>query len=349
MRADFGNRWLMMAGLVLASLVLSLPVAAEDLWSEQAITLETDSGQLQGSLMLPAGGDKVAKAAKWPVVLIVAGSGPTDRNGNSLLLHGPNNSLKMLAEGLAQAGWASVRYDKRGVGSSKAAFTREENYRIENYVQDVADWVKKLRADPRFSSVVLLGHSEGSLLSILAAEQVRVDALVSVAGAGQNMADIFRFQLRGKLLPVMVQKNEQILRSLQAGETVSDLPSPLDKIYRPSVQPYLISMFHYTPSQELGKLTIPVLIVQGDNDIQVEIRQADELKRGQPAAQLLIVRGMNHVLKIVGTDRASQLSSYSEPDLPLATPLLTGIDAFLRSSLPATTLTQPKPVAGTSP
>src|SRR5690606_11236335 len=126
----------------------------------------------------PAGG------APSPVVLIIAGSGPTDRDGNSPLLPGQNNSLRLLAEGLAQRGIATLRYDKRGIAESANAELREADLRFNTYVDDAAALLSRLHDDARFSRVSVVGHSEGALIAVMAAQKAAVDAIVSIAGAG---------------------------------------------------------------------------------------------------------------------------------------------------------------------
>jgi hypothetical protein len=236
----------------------------------------------------------------------------------------------MLAEGLANQGYASVRFDKRGVGDSAAVAKTESALRFETNVDDAAAWLKMLKADTRFSDVVVLGHSEGSLIAMLAAQQVPVSALVSVAGAGSNLADVLRQQLYGKLPPDLVKPNEEILQALQAGKTTASVPPALQFLYRESVQPYLISLYRYTPVQEIRKLTMPVLILQGDTDIQVDRSQAEALKAAKPDAELHIISGMNHVLKIVPADAKKQMASYFDPTLPISPELIRHLSAFLQ-------------------
>ncbi|MGH9904874.1 MAG: hypothetical protein ACRD8U_04715, partial [Pyrinomonadaceae bacterium] len=154
--------------------------------TSEPIILETPTGKLYGTLQLPQSHSRV------PVVLIIAGSGPTDRDGNSIALKGPNNSLKLLAEALAAVGIASVRYDKRAVGETgkmmqlaaeKAKIVlREEDLSFETFIDDAVGWGKLIRADRRFSSLTILGHSEGSLIGMVAAQRRSAQAFVSVAG-----------------------------------------------------------------------------------------------------------------------------------------------------------------------
>jgi len=293
--------------------------------SEQSIILETPTGKISGSLLLPA------EQGRVPVVLIIAGSGPTDRDGNSKLLKGPNNNLKLLAQALVQAGIATVRYDKRGIAASAAAGPVESDLRFDDYVNDAAAWVRLLKQDSRFSSVTVVGHSEGSLIGMLATRGAHADAFVSIAGPAQKASDVLRKQLRPKLSADLEQENERILASLERGNTTSEVPAPLHSLYPLSLQPYLISWFRYVPTTELAKVDAPVLVIQGTNDIQVPVTEAESLKRAKPTATVVLVQGMNHVLKIVPLDMAQQEASYSDPARPLATDLTDTIIRFLKS------------------
>lgn len=320
----------MRQALVWVGMLLTLALAGQAMAQvkEAPLKLETPGGTLAGTLALPGAG------AKPTVVLIIAGSGPTDRDGNSAMLPGHNDSLKMLATALAEAGFASVRYDKRGVGASLAATPSESALRFDTYVDDAAAWIAQLKADPRFGLVTVLGHSEGALTGLLAAQQGGAAAYVSVAGIADGTGTILRRQLAGKLPPDLAAANERILESLEAGTTVAEVPAQLQVFYRPSVQPYLVSQLRIRPAAEMAKLRIPALIVQGTTDIQVGVDQAQALKLAKPDAQLIIIPGMNHVLKAVPADPQRQLASYGDPALPLAPELIPAITGFLRG-LPA--------------
>ena len=280
--------------------------------------LEVPGGKVSASLLMPA-----TASGKVPVVLIIAGSGPTDRDGNSLALPGKNNAYRMLAEALAAKGIASLRYDKRGLAASRIANFREGDVRFEHFVSDAASWIAWLRNDARFSTITVVGHSEGSLIGMLAGRAARADGFVSIAGPARKASDALRTQIGAQLAaqPDAAKANEAILASLDAGKTVDQIPSypGFAQLYRASVQPYLISWFKYTPAVEIARLTIPGLIVQGTTDIQVAVSDAEALKAASPAARLQIVDGMNHVLKMVpSTDRAVQIPAYSDPALPIA-------------------------------
>jgi uncharacterized protein len=308
---------------VLLLLGLAVPAAAQAPESVE-VQLATPTGTLYGTQILPASG-------RFPSVLIIAGSGPTDRNGNSSLIDGENNSLKLLAEGLAEQGIASVRYDKRGIGESAFAATREADVQFDNLVEDAALWIQQLQTDARVSSVTVVGHSEGSLIGMLAAQKAGADAFVSIAGPARSAPEILREQLRPRLPEALWQASEQILAELEQSKLAPSVPPELNFLYRPSVQPYLISWFRYTPAEEINRLTVPVLITQGTTDLQVPVAEAEALKQAKPEAKLKTIENMNHVLKLVPLDRKQQIDSYSDPTLPVAPELVEAIAEFIDS------------------
>ncbi|MEN2396979.1 alpha/beta hydrolase [Pseudomonas halotolerans] len=294
---------------------------------QRPISLDTGNGELFGSLLLPK------SDAPVPVVLIISGSGPTDRDGNNPD-GGRNDSLKRLAWVLAKHNIASVRYDKRGVAASLAATPDERNLSVEAYVADAVAWSRKLAADPRMGPLILLGHSEGALIASLAAPQANAAAVISLSGSARPIDQVLRQQLSSRLPPPLMARANELLDSLKAGRLDQNVPPQLQVIFRPSVQPYLISLFRQAPAQAFAALKMPALIIQGSHDIQVSVDDARQLQAAKPDAELALIKGMNHVMRIVPKDMKEQLASYKNPNLPLAAELGTKILGFI-SSLPA--------------
>lgn len=304
----------------------ALPLAADA--AESDISVSTSAGSLYGTLTMPGG------SGPFPVVLIIAGSGPTDRDGNNPGLPGKNDTYKLLAAALASKSIATVRYDKRGVGASAAAMPAggESALRFDTYADDAAAWLQILHTDRRFSRAIVAGHSEGSLLGMLAVQHAPAAAYVSLEGPGRPAPAVLREQLKPKLPPPLYAQADAVIGSLQAAKTVPiDNSSPLAALFRESVQPYLISWFKYDPSVEIGKLQIPATIVQGTADVQVFLEDAQALQKGDPRAKLVIVQGMNHVLKHA-PDTSSQnaiLAGYSNPDLPIEPQVVAAVASAL--------------------
>ncbi len=297
-------------------------------YKEQPVTYETLSIPVEhGNLTVAL---QKASASPSPVALIIAGSGPTDKDGNSALA-GKNNSLKMLAEGLAQEGVATVRYDKRGLGDNQALLTMEEDGTFDQNVDDAVQIIQALQADKAYSSIHVIGHSEGSLIGLLAAQKTGVESFVSIAGAGRPLDEVLLEQLKGQLPPKLFNESTDILTALKQGEQVKNVSPELHALFRPSVQPFLISLLKYHPADELAKVKSRVLLVQGTTDLQVKEADAEALKNHKPEAQLLYMEGMNHVLKKAPADRTENLATYADPSLPLHEELLPAIEQFIQT------------------
>ena len=262
--------------------------------AEQQLERTTPWGRLAGTLLLPDG------AGPWPGVLLIAGSGPTDRDGNNLLLPAPIDNLKRLAEQLAAHGIASLRYDKRGIGASTYPGLSEEALRFEQLVDDAVLLARQLAEDPRIARLSLVGHSEGALIAALAAEAAQAQGVVSIAGAGMRASALMRRQIEGQLPPDLATQALTALASLEAQQAVEDVPEALVLLFRPTVQPYLMSWFRHDPAEVLARLAVPVLLVQGTADVQVAVEQVNLLQQGRPDARVRIVEGMDHLLSVGG-------------------------------------------------
>jgi len=313
---------------LLLLLCSTLANAAAPTVLQRPIELDSGHGVLYGSLLLPQ------QDTPPPVVLIIAGSGPTDRDGNNPA-GGRIDNLKRLALLLAGEHIASVRFDKRGVAASQPATPDERNLSVEAYVADTVAWAHKLKADPRFGPLILLGHSEGALIATLAAEQAGASAVISLSGSGRPVAEVIREQLAQRLAPAQLAQGTALLDSLQAGQTSLNVPVPLRQVFRPTVQPYLISLLRQDPAAAFAQLKVPALIIQGRNDVQVDVADAELLKAAKPDAQLVLIDGMNHTLRISPRDISGQRETYQNPELPLARELGQRIVAFIRQLPPA--------------
>jgi uncharacterized protein len=290
------------------------------------IVLETATGKIRGSLTVPS------KGKKFAVVLIIAGSGPTDRNGNSGAAV-TANSYKILADSLLKNNIASLRYDKRGIAESTDAGAKEEDLSFEDYINDAAAWVALLKKDKRFSNIIIAGHSEGSLVGMVAAQKNTVAKYISIAGAGEPVYETLKKQLTAQ--PEQIQKMcYPMLDTLASGKTLTAVPPMLYSLFRPSVQPYLISWFKYDPRKEIAKLNIPVLIINGTTDIQVSVDDAKNLHTACKQSKLLIVDGMTHLLKEGTADREKNIALYnSTPDEPVKKELVKAIVNFISGKL----------------
>ena len=296
---------------------------------EQNYYLTTPTGTIAGTLACPTNA-----TPPFPVVLIIAGSGPVDRDGNTQP-YLRTDAYRLLAQGLAAHGVASLRYDKRAIGASAAAMQSESTLRFDDYVADAAAWVTKLDGDERFDRLAMAGHSEGSLIGMIAAQRVPVEAFVSLEGAGYPAVDVVRMQLAPQLAgaPELDAANTRILESLLAGRVDPDVPPALAALYRPAIQPYLMSWFRFDPRIEIAKVRSRVTIVQGTADFQVPVDQGQALAAAHPGATFVLVPGMSHVLKPADhMSREQQIQTvYTDPSVPLDPEVIRSIIDALRA------------------
>jgi pimeloyl-ACP methyl ester carboxylesterase len=305
--------------------LLLLPISLFAFQKDSTISLSTPSGKIYGTLTLPKIKTKV------PLVLIIAGSGPTDRNGNQEKL--VNNSLLALGDSLAKAGIASLRYDKRGIGASKAVAPSEQNLRFDDYVVDAVNWVKKFQHDQRFTNIYIAGHSEGSLIGMLAAQKTPIAGFISIAGVATPADSLIIQQLSNAptIQQSMVDSIRMYFGMLRRGNTIDSIPQGIYQAFlRKSVQPYLTSWFKYNPSLEIARLKVPVLIVQGSTDIQVDTANAHALASAKRGTRLVMIPNMNHVMKDVPSrDFADNQLSYMDPGFLLKRELTPAIVSFI--------------------
>lgn len=289
---------------------------------------------LDGTLTLPAN-----TMGPVPVVLLIAGSGPTDRDSNSPVPVGgkpvQGSPFRLLADSLARQGVAVARYDKRGSGTNRRATIttlKQEDGRFDQFVGDAVGFIRQLRADKRFSRVVVAGHSEGSLVGMLAATQTNADAFVSLAGPGHNIADVLKLQL-ARLPESQRDRAYRDLDSLRAGQTVHEPPVFAMALFSPSTQPYMMSWMKYDPAVEIMKFRGPVLLINGKRDLQSGVAEADALKAARPDARLVLYPNMTHMLKdAAGESTDDNFKTYHDLSLPLTPGLATTIVQFVKEN-----------------
>jgi pimeloyl-ACP methyl ester carboxylesterase len=295
------------------------PWVNERTYGGTPIQIKTPTGTIYGTLLEP---EQTTKPV--PVVLFLAGSGPTDRNG------GASGQYRLLAEALQKSGIASVRFDKRGIGASAEAGGDESKLRFEHFVDDTVRWIDLLSQEKKYSKVIVLGHSEGSLIGMLACIQSKkAVGFISLGGSGRPIDEVLREQV-GRQSQSLVNALIPILDDLKRGKTVEKIPVELLSLARPSVQPYMSSWMQYDPGTELKKLTIPVLIVQGTTDVQVSVADAEKLSAANSKAKKVMIKDMNHVGKKCTTmDLLLQQPYYSDPKFPLHEDLVSCMTEFI--------------------
>lgn len=306
--------------LALAALVMSVPVVSAQGVLEMADSLATPTGTLHATLALPDGG------GPFPVALLLAGSGGTDRDGNG---GGARPATyRRLAHALAERGVATLRPDKRGVGESAGADVDSLTFGL--YADDAAGWLRRLQGDGRFSAVVAAGHSEGAHLASLASADAGADGLVLLAGAAEPLVETLRWQLSARLPETLAAPALAMLDSVGAGRVATGLPPPLDALFSEANQRYLISTLPYDPARDFAAFDGPALVVLGSTDLQVLPENAGRFRAARPAAEVVVVEGMNHVLRDASGDLAAQVPSYTDPDLPLTAEAVARVAAFVQ-------------------
>jgi uncharacterized protein len=305
-------------GLVIVSAILSLCGAMSDVSANET---QIRVGNLDAVLTTPP------DVEQPPVALLIAGSGSTDHDGN-----GPQAkpaTLKKLAEQLAERKIATLRYDKRGAGGWKPEFGKPEDFRFKDYVDDAVSLVNYLKSGGKFGRVVVIGHSEGGLVAVLAARQVQVDRLVLLVTAARRQGDLVKAQLEKRQIPPdILDPILKAIDSIMAGQIVD--PPPRGLAIEPSMQPSVASAFTVDPIEPLKSIDKPILIVGGGRDVQVARLDFIALSAASPLAKTLWLPDMNHVLVDV-TDEADNLAAYNQPERTLDSKLVDAIAAFIQA------------------
>ena len=304
----------------LITLILNFSTNAQNkVFVEKEYPVTISTSEIKGTLLTPN------TIKKLPLVIFIAGSGPTDRNGNSPMTK--NNSLKFLAEGLATQNIATYRFDKSILTTSKNVGFKEDSLRFEDEVEEVKELVQHFKKNKSFSKIYLMGHSQGSLVGILAAKN-SVDGLISIAGAGRPIDVTITDQIE-KQAPFLKAETVKILADLKKGKIVEEINPYLIALFRKSVQPFLISWIKYHPQMEIHQLKIPILIINGTKDLQVPVKDAELLQEANLDADLVIIENMNHLFKKIDGDMIENQKSYNNPELPVMPELINAITKFI--------------------
>ena len=286
------------------------------------VSIDVADGTLFGTLTVVDSHDQS------PVVLIIAGSGPTDRN------MGKGMSYKMLSDSLGKYNISTLRVDKRSAGKSIEQMTNLENTMFEDFVDDAKSWVKFLKKDQRFSEIIILGHSQGSLIAFLVSQDSAVDKCISLAGAGEKVDLVIRKQIYnppinkfffGAVIDTLFEK----ISRTEFVETDS-IVEPFRAMFRREMQPFLLSWINYDPQQEIQKVDVPILIVQGEMDFQVQMDQYEFLKKAMPSADTLLIQNMNHAMKFADTlDKMKNAKNYEDPIVGLVNEFIPKLVEFI--------------------
>lgn len=300
-------------------LIVQLTFAQMNPYTENLVSVNE---LIDGTLTLPE------NIENPPLVILIQGSGPTDRDGNQMMMK--NDASKKIAHQLAENGIASYRFDKRIFKMTKFKI-KEEDLRFEDFVTDVNSILEYFKADKKFDKIILAGHSEGSLIGMLAAQK-GADAFISLAGPGRSIDKIVVEQLAKQSEELSKNARQAFDEITETGSTVNYSPY-LESIFRPSVQPYIASWMKYDPALEIAKLEIPILIVNGSFDLQVDTTDAEILNAAAPNSKLVILKNMNHIFREINGENLENTKAYNEPNRSLHPELIPVLIDFIKAIL----------------
>lgn len=305
-------------GLILSlALLFSIGIVAQDkTYTEEELSI---TKWVDGTLLTP-------KDSENPnLAIIIAGSGPTNRNGNQNFLK--NNSLKKLAESLTENSIATFRFDKRIVKQIRQNNV-DKNMMFDDFVTDASAVLDHFIEKDSYSNIYIIGHSQGSLVGMLSAKD-KADGFISLAGAGNNIGDVIIEQIE-KTAPMFNEDTKRIIASLKEGKTTTDYPAALGSVFSTDLQPFMINWMSHNPTDIIKALEMPILIVNGTKDLQVSETEAEVLKAANDKANLLIIENMNHVLFEIEGDDLENSKSYNESFRVISPQLIKGITDFIK-------------------
>ncbi|MEY8848916.1 alpha/beta fold hydrolase [Psychroserpens sp. XS_ASV72] len=305
--------------LAIVALCFSFSHAQDNFISEEILVMN-DSIQLPGTLTYNA------ELKQQPLLIFVSGSGNPDRNGNQPQFGVNGNYIKQFSEAMNKKGIAFFRYDKRNVTASNIKFIME-SYEFQDLVNDVSAVIDQFKDDKRFNSITLIGHSQGSLVSMMATNE-HVDKYISLAGIGESVDKTIIRQYNAQS-PELAKVVAAHIDELKSSGTIEDINPMLMGLFAKQNHQFLKSYLKLDPTEEIKNLEIPILVINGTKDVQVEVKDAENLHNANPDSELVIIDKMNHVLKVIEKDE-DNLASYMSPDFPLSEALVTTVEKFIK-------------------
>lgn len=303
------------------TLILALLISLSGFSQENSFTSEeiAINNLIDGTLLTPSNNSKATLA------IIIAGSGPTNRDGNQNFLM--NNSLKKLAEGLTNEGIATFRYDKRIVKQIRKGNV-DKNILFDDFVTDAVSVIDYFKKQNTFSKIYVIGHSQGSLVGMLAAKE-KANGFISLAGAGQSIAGVLQEQI-DKTAPMFSEETKKVLEVLKENKTTTEYPQALASIFDISIQPFMSNWIQHQPQEIIKELNMPILIINGTKDLQVSVSEANLLKDANANAKLVIIENMNHILFTIEGDNLENSKSYNESFRKINPEVISSITSFIK-------------------
>lgn len=282
-------------------IILTLKLNAQN-YSESNISINEN---IYGSIVEPK------SRSNSSLVIFIGGSGPIDRDGNQSFMK--CDMFKKLAYSLSKKGISSFRYDKRVVTQIRKG-KLDKKITFDDFVSDAIAIIDFFES--KYNSIVIAGHSQGSLVGLLSIKE-GVSGFISLSGAGRPIDMVIEDQI-SKTAPMFLEDTKNIFEILRNGETTEDVPLPLYSLFNIEIQPFMISWMQYDPKKIIAKIPIPSLIINGDNDLQVDEKEAKLLYNSAQNSEILIVKNMNHVLVEIEGDELKNVKSYNNPELKIS-------------------------------
>ena len=300
--------------IALAIFILTLKLNAQN-FSESNISINEN---IYGSIVEPK------SRSNSSLVIFIGGSGPIDRDGNQSFMK--CDMFKKLAYSLSKKGISSFRYDKRVVTQIRKG-KLDKKITFDDFVSDAIAIIDFFES--KYNSIVIAGHSQGSLVGLLSIKE-GVSGFISLSGAGRTIDMVIEDQI-SKTAPMLLEDTKKIFKILRSGKITEDFPLPLYSLFNIEIQPFMISWMQYDPKKIIAKIPIPSLIINGDNDLQVDEKEAKLLYNSAQNSEILIVKNMNHVLVEIEGDELKNVKSYNNPELKISEIVIEKIVEFIET------------------
>ena len=293
----------------------SVAVSFAQIKSEE-ILIKNNEIELPGTLTFTS--------EKTPLLIWIHGSGNVDRNGNQRP-YVKANYIKQFRDSVNQQGIAFFSYDKRTANQKNMPILKK-GVLFDSFISDAQKVISHFKNNKRFSEIILIGHSQGSLIAMLASK--KSNKYISLSGPSNSIDQKIVEQMRAKN-PLIVNTLQEHFKELKETGEIKNVDPTLVTMFNPQNTPFFKSWMKHNPSEEIKKLKIPVLIINGTKDLQVTIEDAKTLHKSSLKSELVIIENMNHVLKHIDKDD-DNMKSYFSADFPLSDKLIKTVVSFVK-------------------
>ena len=264
-------------------------------------------------------------AKNQPLIIWIHGSGNVDRNGNQAGTPVNANYIKQFRDAINKKGIAFFSYDKRTANPKNMDLIQKNGVVFSDFSMDAKQVVNYFKNDKRFSKIILAGHSQGSLVAMKALNNV--DKYISIAGAGESIDKTIIKQISKQSIDLS-KTAENHFKELKKTGTIKQVNPMLMSIFAPQNQPFFKTWLAENPTEIIKEIKIPILILNGDKDLQVKIDDAEKLHKANSKSKLVIIKNMNHVLKNIIKDE-DNMKSYYSAGFPISEKLIEVVTKFV--------------------